>query len=677
VVVDEPFPIGAVVGGIVGGLAFLCCIGLIAFLLFGRRRRSKPSNEQQDGGTTARVSDENDIAMGTMNSTMNSADAEEMTSARFENGVAVTKIDDISSSDADEKSADKGTSPRRHGRSKSKRHHKGRHKSSRKTPRGEETPSPAAVVTAVAAAPAPALTLVEDSSYETDSESFAPLPPAPRIRRGEYASTEGGLVTPLSNATSRDWFTEGDANADRKWVLTRKDLQVGRELGRGAFARVMIAKLKGEKVALKQLLGGEDGGRAPTDKELSAFVKEARLMQKLPPHPNVLGLKGVLSDESVPMGIVTEFCGGGSLDRYLKARKCTLLEKIDILLDVAEGMYHLHRHNIVHRDLAVRNLLLSSDGTVKVADFGLSRDTVVDGNTTKCFDAVDHQLLTSAGFLYLDEVLRRVEWRVDAVGRVAVSDWHGLTAATFDVASARVVFKQPSALSMNVSARQALVELRAQQCSIVATANHDMYVRVGGDNAFVKLAASELVLVHAPVHLLALDDAACHRTDEMRLDSVIPLERAAVSWCFDMSSTASANDGFVVVRRAPRAATVATELAALTTSRDKATSLRHFCERQWPQCQPALRATIQGSMFLLRFFSSFGYCRLTHNPFFYLSRFCNGSASLDGNRGDALSDLLDALRRLVVRRDCMGGVDRCKAAVRGFGASRGLHSCGA
>lgn len=83
------------------------------------------------------------------------------------------------------------------------------------------------------------------------------------------------------------------------------------------------------------------------------------------------------------MCIVTEFCGGGSLDVYLRRRETSLMEKIDICLDVAEGILHLHRHNIVHRDLAVRNLLLASDGTVKVADFGLSRDTVDDGNTTK------------------------------------------------------------------------------------------------------------------------------------------------------------------------------------------------------------------------------------------------------------------------------------------------------
>lgn len=83
------------------------------------------------------------------------------------------------------------------------------------------------------------------------------------------------------------------------------------------------------------------------------------------------------------MGIVIDFCAGGSLDTYLQARQTSQLEKIDISLDVAEGVYHLHRHNIVHRDLAVRNLLLSADGTVRVADFGLSRDTVDDGNTTK------------------------------------------------------------------------------------------------------------------------------------------------------------------------------------------------------------------------------------------------------------------------------------------------------
>jgi hypothetical protein len=584
----DNFPTGAVVGGVVGGAAFLCCIALIAFLLLRRRRRNNKPDERPESTARAVGDGDGDVAMNTMGT----ADAREMQSARYESVAVSGDASDVSGSDGSSEKKAAATSPRRHGRSKSKRHHH-HHKSSRKTPRGEAA---AATTTPTAVTITP---LVEDSSYETESESFAPLPPAPRIRRGEYASTESGLVTPISSTASRDWFVDPEASAsDRKWVLTRDDIQVGRELGRGAFARVMIAKMHGERVALKQLLGGEDGGRAPTDKELAAFVKEARLMQKLPPHPNVLGLKGVLSDADVPMGIVTEFCGGGSLDRYLKARKCTLLEKIDILLDVAEGLYHLHRHNIVHRDLAVRNLLLSSDGTVKVADFGLSRDTVADGNTTKCFDAADHQLLTSGGFLFLDEVLRRVEWRVDAANDcIAVSDWRGLEAATLDGASHRIVFKQPRALSMNVCARQALVELGADRCSIVATANHDIFVRVGDNTTFGKMSAADLVALapHTPVRLLAVADDAS-RTTELRLDSVRPLERAAVSWCFDMSSAPGADDGFVVVRRAPRAAGVVADLATVVSSRDRATALRLFSEHAWPQSQPAMRATVQGSM---------------------------------------------------------------------------------
>jgi hypothetical protein len=55
-------------------------------------------------------------------------------------------------------------------------------------------------------------------------------------------------------------------------------LLVGKELGRGAFARVCIAKLRGERVALKQLLFAEDEGTLPSEKEVSLFLRDALAM---------------------------------------------------------------------------------------------------------------------------------------------------------------------------------------------------------------------------------------------------------------------------------------------------------------------------------------------------------------------------------------------------------------
>jgi serine/threonine protein kinase len=52
-------------------------------------------------------------------------------------------------------------------------------------------------------------------------------------------------------------------------------------------------------------------------------------------------------------------------------------------LDTARGIQHLHEQNIVHRDIAARNMLLTHTGQIKVSDFGLSRNTLEDGFKTK------------------------------------------------------------------------------------------------------------------------------------------------------------------------------------------------------------------------------------------------------------------------------------------------------
>ncbi len=53
-----------------------------------------------------------------------------------------------------------------------------------------------------------------------------------------------------------------------------------------------------------------------------------------------------------------------------------------MLRDVAAGLAHLHSQNIVHRDVALRNVLLRADGTAQVTDLGLARE-VRDGGRDK------------------------------------------------------------------------------------------------------------------------------------------------------------------------------------------------------------------------------------------------------------------------------------------------------
>jgi serine/threonine protein kinase len=81
-------------------------------------------------------------------------------------------------------------------------------------------------------------------------------------------------------------------------------------------------------------------------------------------------------------------CAGGALLGYLRdlrARDQRLgrRQTIEMMLQTACGVRHLHQQHIVHRDIAASNMLLAHNGVIKVGDFGLSRNTLEDGYHTR------------------------------------------------------------------------------------------------------------------------------------------------------------------------------------------------------------------------------------------------------------------------------------------------------
>lgn len=71
--------------------------------------------------------------------------------------------------------------------------------------------------------------------------------------------------------------------------------------------------------------------------------------------------------------LIMEFCNDGDLDTYVKKRKyLTEDESVEILCELINGFHHLFKHNILHRDLKLANIL-RHDGVTKIADFGFSK----------------------------------------------------------------------------------------------------------------------------------------------------------------------------------------------------------------------------------------------------------------------------------------------------------------
>jgi len=112
--------------------------------------------------------------------------------------------------------------------------------------------------------------------------------------------------------------------------------------------------------------------------DLKQFEKEVTILIRIPPHPAVVGFKGVAKTTNALLGetycLVLEFCEGGSLKDYLKSNaKINERQNLEFIQRICEGLSHLHKYGIIHRDVAARNVLLSKDLKPKISDFGMAR----------------------------------------------------------------------------------------------------------------------------------------------------------------------------------------------------------------------------------------------------------------------------------------------------------------
>ncbi len=103
------------------------------------------------------------------------------------------------------------------------------------------------------------------------------------------------------------------------------------------------------------------------------FYLEAEALYKMS-HRNVRRILGIGQwNESLYM--VNEFVDGKTLKDIIAEGNITIKEAVDYALQIAAGIEHAHRRDIIHRDIKPQNVIVSKDGTVKIVDFGIARMT--------------------------------------------------------------------------------------------------------------------------------------------------------------------------------------------------------------------------------------------------------------------------------------------------------------
>lgn len=107
-------------------------------------------------------------------------------------------------------------------------------------------------------------------------------------------------------------------------------------------------------------------------------------------HPNVVNVYDVV-DEGDLHYIVMELVEGITLKNFIVSKgRLGLMETIGIAIQVAEGISSAHAQNIVHRDIKPQNIIISSDGKAKVADFGIARAAATDTLSANAMGSVHY-----------------------------------------------------------------------------------------------------------------------------------------------------------------------------------------------------------------------------------------------------------------------------------------------
>jgi serine/threonine protein kinase len=148
------------------------------------------------------------------------------------------------------------------------------------------------------------------------------------------------------------------------------------EVGRGGMGTVYRAVRDDDEfqmvVAIKIVSRGMD-----TDMVLRRFRTERQILASLD-HQNIAR---ILDGGSTPSGLpyfVMEFVDGLPLTRYCDERRLTVTERLRLFRKVCDAVAYAHRNYVIHRDLKPGNILVTSDGTPKLLDFGIAK--IIKGN---------------------------------------------------------------------------------------------------------------------------------------------------------------------------------------------------------------------------------------------------------------------------------------------------------
>ena len=154
-------------------------------------------------------------------------------------------------------------------------------------------------------------------------------------------------------------------------LIAYEDFEILREIGKGAYGIVYLVKKKntGEIFAMKEL-----SKNVIIDNDQVELVRLERDILKMDDHPFMANMKYVFQTEEEVYFVMKFVKGGDLFNQLLKAENRRFPEEVVrfYIIQIALALGHLHKKNILYRDLKTENILMDADGYLCLTDFGMA-----------------------------------------------------------------------------------------------------------------------------------------------------------------------------------------------------------------------------------------------------------------------------------------------------------------
>uniref|UniRef100_A0A8C1XN29 protein kinase C n=2 Tax=Cyprinus carpio TaxID=7962 RepID=A0A8C1XN29_CYPCA len=206
-------------------------------------------------------------------------------------------------------------------------------------------------------------------------------------------------------------------------VLGLKDFDLLRVIGRGSYAKVLLVRLKkteriyAMKVVKKELVND--------DEDIDWVQTEKHVFEQASNHPFLVGLHSCFQTES-RLFFVIEYVNGGDLMFHMQRQRKLPEEHARFYsAEISLALNYLHERGIIYRDLKLDNVLLESEGHIKLTDYGMCKEGLRPGDTTSTFCGTPNYIAP--------EILRGEDYGFSV-------DWWALGVLMFEMMAGRSPF---------------------------------------------------------------------------------------------------------------------------------------------------------------------------------------------------------------------------------------------